>query len=146
MVSLYQLDEQWFFFGRVTNKVLQISNVTLKQSNKRAVLPNIPPLWYRPMHGNLKWFMVMIWDCELLHVAVFHCELKTKRLKDDWVWNASLLYTVYTNRSVVSLFVWTCFAFCECSAALHVSCRLQTMCPLFVAGNSFFIPLQRWIL
>lgn len=42
------------------------------------------------------------------------------------------------SRSVAPLFVWACFAFCECSAALHVSCRVQTMCPLFVVSQQLF--------
>lgn len=53
-------------------------------------------------------------------------------------WSASVVRTVYMNRSEAPLFIWTCFAFCECTAVLHVSCRVQTMCPLFVVGQQLF--------
>lgn len=47
------------------------------------------------------------------------------------------------NRSVPPLFVRACFAFCECCAALHVSCRVQTMCPLFVVGQQLFHSISK---
>lgn len=62
--------------------------------------------------------------------------------------NASLsvIHSVYMRRSVDLLFLWTCFAFCGCSAAFVCQLPGSDNVPFVCCwATAIFPPLQRWI-